>query len=155
MSSGGPHSLDLGFVPSLVQLVIIGLITWDWVRPIGEKRRTTSWESPGVWCGKLAPPKLWPLPLSVKDRWVSLREQVLNILITCWWYGPMKPCSLPSTGVWLKCTTSMIVLGEKLRWVPWATQSGWEVESRALFLESSASVQPYWWLTKGCSMRTT
>jgi hypothetical protein len=33
----------------------------------------------------------------------------------------------------------MVVLGEKLRLVPWATQPGREVESGALFLESSAA----------------
>jgi hypothetical protein len=35
----------------------------------------------------------------------------------------------------------MAVLGEKLRWVPRATQSGWDVESGALFLGSS-SIRP-------------
>jgi hypothetical protein len=34
-------------------------------------------------------------------------------------YGPNNPCSLLSTGAWLKRTASVVVLGEKLRWVPW------------------------------------
>jgi hypothetical protein len=34
------------------------------------------WEGQGVVCGKPAPPRLYPLPVSVKDRWVG--EQVLN-----------------------------------------------------------------------------
>jgi hypothetical protein len=65
-------------------------------------------------------------------------------------YGHSNPCSLLSTGAWLKCTASVVVLGEKLRWVPWATLWDWEVESGALFLRSSASVQPYWRVAKGC-----
>jgi hypothetical protein len=56
-------------------------------------------------------------------------------------YGPSKPSSLPSTDAWLKPTTSLVGLGEKLRWVPWTTQPGWEVESGALFLGSS-SIRP-------------
>jgi hypothetical protein len=91
--------------------------------------------------------------MSVKDRGVGIREQVLNIPIACWWYGSDKPSSLLSIGAWLKHTASMNVLGEKLRWVPRTTQSGWEVESGALFLGSSASIQPYWRLTKGCHVQ--
>jgi hypothetical protein len=47
----------------------------------------------------------------------------------------------------------MAVLGEKLRQVPQATQPGWEVESGALFLESSKSIQLYWVSVKGCHVR--
>jgi hypothetical protein len=36
-------------------------------------------------------------------------------------YGPIKPSSLLSTGASLKRTASGVVLGEKLRRVPWAT----------------------------------
>jgi hypothetical protein len=93
---------------------------------------------------------MWqPPPVSVKDRGVGTREQVLNVPIAYRWYGSGKPSSLPSTRVWLKRTASMTVLGEKLRRVPWTTQPGWEVESWALFLGSSAFVQPCWWLAKG------
>jgi hypothetical protein len=35
-------------------------------------------------CGKPAPPRLYLLPVSVKDRWVGSREKVLNVPITCW-----------------------------------------------------------------------
>jgi hypothetical protein len=47
----------------------------------------------------------------------------------------------------------MAVLGEKLRWVPRTTQPGWEVESGALFLRSSESIQPCWLSVKGCHVR--
>jgi hypothetical protein len=30
-------------------------------------------------------------PVLVKDRWVGPRDQVLNVLTTCWSYGPSKP----------------------------------------------------------------
>jgi hypothetical protein len=84
--------------------------------------------------------------VSIKDQGIGTCEQVLNEPITCRWYGPCKPSSMPSTGAWLKRTTSMAVLGEKLRRVLWTTQLGWEVELGAVFLGSSASVQPCWWL---------
>jgi hypothetical protein len=42
-----------------------------------------------------------------------------------------------STAASLKPTVSMVVLGEKLRRVPWATQPGREVELGELFLRSS------------------
>jgi hypothetical protein len=64
-------------------------------------------------------------------------------------YGPSKPSSLLSTYVGLKRTASVVVLGEKLRQVPWATQLGWEVALEALFLGSSASVQLCWFSVKG------
>jgi hypothetical protein len=43
----------------------------------------------------------------------------------------------------------MVVLGEKLSRVPWATQPGWKVKSGALFLGSGESVQLYWVNLKG------
>jgi hypothetical protein len=55
--------------------------------------------------------------------------------------GLISWCTLSSTNVWLKPTASIVVLEEKLRRVPWATQPGWEVESGALFLRSS-SIRP-------------
>jgi hypothetical protein len=68
-------------------------------------------------------------------------------------YEPSKLSSLLSTDVWLKRTASMIVLGEKLSWVPWTTQPGWEVESGALFLGSSESVQLCCVNVKDCHVR--
>jgi hypothetical protein len=56
-------------------------------------------------------------------------------------YGPSKPSSLPSTDAWLKPTASLAGLREKLRWALWTTQPSGEVESGALFLESS-SIHP-------------
>ena len=35
--------------------------------------------------------------MSIKDRWVGTREQVLNVLIACWSYGPSKPSSFVTT----------------------------------------------------------
>jgi hypothetical protein len=64
--------------------------------------------------------------------------QVLNVPIACWWYVSGKPSSLSSTDAWVKSITSMAMLGEKFRWVPRATQLGWEVELVAPFLESSS-----------------
>jgi hypothetical protein len=99
--------------------------------------------------------KVVALAVSVKNRWVGSCEQVLNVLIACWWYRPSKLSSLPSTWAWLKRTASVVVLGEKQRWAPQATQSGWEVESGAVFHEGSASVQPCWRPMKCCYTRTT
>jgi hypothetical protein len=95
-------------------------------------------------------------------RLCQLRTDGLAPASKYWMYwlhaGDMSLVSLvacSSIDVWLKCTASMAVLGEKLRQVSRATQSCWEVESGALFLGSSASVQLCWWLMKGCYMRTT
>jgi hypothetical protein len=38
----------------------------------------------GEWvCGKSAPPRLYPPPVSIKDRSVGPREQVLSVPIAC------------------------------------------------------------------------
>jgi hypothetical protein len=55
-----------------------------------------------------------PPPVSVKDRWVDPREQVLNVPIACLCYGPGKPSSWLSTEAYLFPTTSLAVVGEKL-----------------------------------------
>jgi hypothetical protein len=52
-------------------------------------------------CAKPAPSRLYPSPVSVKDRWVGPCAQVLNVLIACRWYRPSKSSSLLSTDVWL------------------------------------------------------
>jgi hypothetical protein len=62
--------------------------------------------------------------VSVKDREVGTREQVLNVPIAYRRYVPDKPSSLLSIDVCLKRTASMAVLGEKLRQVLWTTQPG-------------------------------
>jgi hypothetical protein len=49
--------------------------------------------------------------VSVKDRGVGTREQVLNVPIACQLYGSGKPSCLPPIGAWLKRTASMTVLG--------------------------------------------
>jgi hypothetical protein len=42
------HSRDLGFVPSLFQLIMFRWITWDIAEPLGEKCRTVGWKGRGV-----------------------------------------------------------------------------------------------------------
>jgi hypothetical protein len=74
--------------------------TWINWRPGGALRwkgETVGWEHGGVVCGKLAPLRLYLPPVSIKDRWVGPREQVLNVPFTYRWYGPGKPSSRPST----------------------------------------------------------
>jgi hypothetical protein len=63
------------------------------------------------------------LSVSVKDRGVGTREQVLNVPIACRWYGPGKPSNLPSTEDGFTPTASMTALGEKLCTDPWINQS--------------------------------
>jgi hypothetical protein len=67
-----------------------------------------------VVCGKTAPLRLWPPPVSVKNRWVGPREQVLNVPIACRCYRPGKPSSLPSTDGSFTPTASMAGSGDKL-----------------------------------------
>jgi hypothetical protein len=140
-SSGGSHSWDLGFIPSPVQLVIIGWIIWDREGSLGwtvEHLKGKDGESavaiPEFLCGS---PRLCQLRteglVSVSKYWTYRLHAGL--------YRTSKPISLPSIDVWLKPTASLAQLGEKLRWVPRTTQLGWEVESGALFLESS-SIRP-------------
>jgi hypothetical protein len=70
----------------------------------------------------------------VKDRWIDPREQVLNVPITYWCYGPSKPSSLTSTEGDFTLTASMVGLGEKLDMDPQIGQRVmlW-IGSRALF----------------------
>jgi hypothetical protein len=55
-----------------------------------------------------------PSPVLIKDRWVSPREQVLNILIACRRYEPGNPSSRLSIEACLFPTTSLTIMGEKL-----------------------------------------
>jgi hypothetical protein len=43
-----------------------------------------------VVCENLAPPRLYPVPMSVKERWVGPREQVLNVPIAYWYMSPVS-----------------------------------------------------------------
>jgi hypothetical protein len=52
--------------------------------------------------------------VSVKDRWVGPREQVLNVSITCRRYGPGMPNSRLSIEACLFPTALLAVMGEKL-----------------------------------------
>jgi hypothetical protein len=60
--------------------------------------------------------------VSVKDRWVGRRKQVLNVLIACQRYGPGKPSSRLSTEAWLFPTASLTILAEKRGTDPWTGQ---------------------------------
>jgi hypothetical protein len=63
-----------------------------------------------------------PPPVLVKGQWIGPREQVLNVPMTCWWYGLSKPNSLSSTEGGFTPTTSMAGSGEKLGMDPWISQ---------------------------------
>jgi hypothetical protein len=60
-----------------------------------ETGRTLRWKGEDHRLGRSAS-SVWKadtfrsLPVSVKDRWVGLHEQVLNVPIACWCYGPSK-----------------------------------------------------------------
>jgi hypothetical protein len=57
--------------------------------------------------------------VSVKDRRVAPREQVLNIPITCRYYGSGKTSSWLSIEACFFLTASLAVVGEKLGTDPW------------------------------------
>jgi hypothetical protein len=132
---------------------MVDWLTWDRAGPLGGKWRP-SIVKVGEWY--------------VESRHLQsgspflcrLRTDGLTPASKYWMYwshaGDMGPVTLvvfSSTDVWLKRTVSMVVLREKLRWVPRATQSGGEVESRALFLRSSESIQLCWVGIKGCHIQ--
>jgi hypothetical protein len=95
-------------------------------------------------------------PVSVKDRWFGPHEQVLNIPITCRWYGPGKPSTWLPTWAWLKPSASLVGLGEKLGTDSWIGQPACCGLCREPFFSGAVgSIQIYWHLTKGCYTRTT
>jgi hypothetical protein len=115
---------------------------WPLIRKVGEWD-VASWHLQG--CS----PRLYRL----RTNWLTPTSKY-------WMYwshaGDMGPVSLvgcSSTDVWLKRTASVVVLGEKVKGVLRATQLGWEVESEALFLTSSESIQLCWIGVKGCHIR--
>jgi hypothetical protein len=83
--------------------------------PLSGKRRTVGWEGRRVWCGKPAPPRLYPPPVLIKDRWIGPREQVLNVPIACWY------TSLVSLVV---CHQQKVALPPLLQWLPWGEKLG-------------------------------
>jgi hypothetical protein len=149
----GDHSAARCFTLKIARGLYWYWISWDRAGPLGGKwtplvGKVGEWYLAG-WLLQGCSPYL-----------CLLRTDGLAPASQYWMYrshpGDMGPVSLvvcSSTDVWLKCTASMIVLGEKLRWVSRATQPGWEVESGALFLGSSESVQLYWVSVKGCHVR--
>jgi hypothetical protein len=116
-----------------------GVLRWK-VKIIG-------WEGRGVICEKPAPPRLYHPPVSVKNRWIGHREQVLNIPIAYRWYESCKASSWISTEGWLCPHCFMGWLGretwygpvDRLAIVIW-------IVSRALFLGNIGSAQLCWWL---------
>jgi hypothetical protein len=76
----------------------------------GDRRMEKSWS--GMW--KADTVKAIALPVSIKDRWVGPHEQVMNVPITCWCYGPGKSSSWMSTEAYLFPTASLVVVGENL-----------------------------------------
>jgi hypothetical protein len=71
-------------------LVVKTWLNWRLGGALRWKGEANGWEGLGVVRGKLAPPRLLPPPVSVMDRWVGPREQVLNIPIA----GDMGSVSL-------------------------------------------------------------
>jgi hypothetical protein len=89
--------------------------------------------------------------MSIKDRWVGSHEQVLNVLIACWWHGPSKPSSLSSIKPWLKPTASLVGLGEKLGMDPCIGQSAcYGLCQKPFFSGAVGSIQICRWLVRGC-----
>jgi hypothetical protein len=83
--------------------------------------------------------------VSVKNRWVDPREQVLNVPITCWCYGPSKPSSWLSIEASLFPTASLVIVGEKLSTDPQIKQSSsCELCREPFFSGGSESVQICW-----------
>jgi uncharacterized membrane protein YqaE (UPF0057 family) len=89
-------------------------------------------------------------PVSVKDRGVGTREQVLNVLIACRCYGPSKPNNLLSTDVWLSLLLQCLCW--ERNWVAdlRITQPGYGLCWEPFFSEAVGSIQRCWWLVKGC-----
>jgi hypothetical protein len=94
--------------------------------------------------------------VSVKDRWVGPREQVLNVPIACRCYGLGKPSSLMSTVGAFTPTASMAGSGEKLGTYPWIGQPSCCGLCREPFFSGavalSVTVNDF---TKGCYALTT
>jgi hypothetical protein len=92
-------------------------------------------------------------------RLCRLRTEGLVPMSKYWTYrslaSDMSPVSLVAYCRQMFGLSALLqwLLGEKLRWVPRTTQPGWEVESGALFLRSSESVQLCWVSVKDCHVR--
>jgi hypothetical protein len=88
-----------------------------------------------------------PLPVSVKDRWVGPREQVLNVPIACRRYVPDKPSSRSSIESWLYPHYFNGCLGREAEYESMDRSAVvlW-IGSWALFLGSSGPAQLCWWL---------
>jgi hypothetical protein len=107
-----------------------------------------------VVCGKPAPPRLYPPPVSIKNCSVGPREQVLNVPIACRCYGPGKPSSWSSSGAWLTPLALLAGSGEKLGTDPQIGQPACCGLCREPFFSGAVgSVQIYRRLAKGCHIQ--
>jgi hypothetical protein len=78
------------------------------------KVETASWEWRGVVCGKSAPPRLQPPPMSIRDRWVAPASKYWTYRSHAGIYGPSKPSSRHQQMLGFVPTASMVGSGEKL-----------------------------------------
>jgi hypothetical protein len=131
----GGHSAARCFTFKIARDLYWYLITWDRAWPLGWKWRPSVGKV-GEWFVKSQHLQ------DYSPRLCQLRTDGLARVSKYWTYwsyaDDMDPVCLvacSSIEVRLKRTTSMVMLGEKLRRVPRATQPGWEVESGALFQE--------------------
>jgi hypothetical protein len=129
-------------------------LKWTPDEAFGWKRETAGWEGRRVVCGKPAPLRLYPPPMSVKEWWVGPREQVLNVPIACWWYELGNPNSRLLIDAWLCPHCFIGWLGREAGYGPtdWSAGALWIV-SGTLFLRSSGHVQLCWRLVKGCHVQ--
>jgi hypothetical protein len=135
------HGLAIGLISHFTRGLYLccinwrpgGALRWDWRPSVGkvEEWNVASWRLKGCspYLCQLRTDGLAP----TSNYWMYWSHVGV--------YGPSKPSSMPWINAWLKRTASMAVSREKLRWVPWTNQPGWEVESGALFLRSS-SIRP-------------
>jgi hypothetical protein len=77
------HVRDHRFLNSSSSLDCSSWLNWRLGGAIRWNGETAGWKCQQVVCGKPAPPRLYPPPVSIKDRLVGPCEQVLNVPIAC------------------------------------------------------------------------
>jgi hypothetical protein len=78
------HVVAIGHLNSILWFNCWNLIKLGTGRAIRGKRRQLDGNVRQWVHDKPAPPRLYPPPVSIKDRSVGPREQVLNVSIACW-----------------------------------------------------------------------
>jgi hypothetical protein len=130
------------------------LIIWDRVGSLGGKGRQLI-RKVGEWYVERRHLQGCSLRLCrLRTDGVGTREKVLNVPITCWWYGPSKPSNLLSIDAWL-CPHCFIGWFERETGygsTDRSTDMLW-IMPRAPFLESSDPAQLCWRLMKCCHIR--